>query len=599
MRSTLYLVLFALLVVFTGCREEGDLITTTTGELPPPITITATVTTVVVTQDGTPINNATITGLGDLGTINPDGSLTISEATLDPDGQVVTVTSPGHWPERRVLMPAGDGELLETFVMEPKVKAGDIDPSAGGIIEIAENFSVELPANTIVTNEDGTPYDGVVEVYVNHDAPENEQELLNSMGNALAMNADGSMSALETYGMMDIALESPAGDPLVLDESTPAEVKMPIEPGTEARGPEEVPFWVLSPEGFWLPAGFATLAPGCYVVYIVASGTCNVDVPHPVTRLCGRFLDAGGFPLTHSPFSVAVEGGMVCGTSRVNCDGEWCINVAAGVPLAIVITDPCDSTNQYIVAVDSVAANTSRDLGDIVIDLTNAAFYANVTDCSGAGLPDVGLTEIWANGYGGNNGEYFAPDGDGQTVVSLTDCDGGEVLVQAFTNDYRAASPLYRRDAENSEPQDFIVCGELEADEFFTLSIDGEEIPITELAPVYWPNNETYNWQVRAAGMYNGEEYSLFFRFSNPTVGDFASEEAFAAVYRLEPGQDYGEGRVYVDPSQQINLVGTMVSSEGDIFEGNFNALMNLQNDAAQTVEGANLSVTASFRIRL
>lgn len=598
MRYTLPFAFSLLLLVFTGCREEGEIITTTTGNIPPPSIITGTFTTFVLDQGGGPVADYTITGLGSAGTENPDGSITIDGAQLSSEGTVVTVTSPGNWPERRVLMPAGDGELRETFVMEPKVKAGEIDPASGGLIELGENFSVELPANTVVTTADGTPYDGVVEVYVNHDAPESQEEMLNSMGNALAMMADGTMRNLESYGMMDIALESPAGEPLTLDESTPAEVKMPIAEETQMRGPDQVPFWILSPEGFWLPAGFATLAPGCYVVYITSSGTCNVDVPHPVTRICGRFVDAGGFPLTHSPFAVELVGGMYCSASRIDCNGEFCVDVAAGVPLALIVSDPC-SDNQIIVAIEPVDSNTLRELGDIIIDLANTAFYANVTDCAGTGLPDVGQTEIWANGYGGNNGEYFAPGGDGQTVVSLTDCDNDEVLVQAFTTDYSASSPVYRRSAEDNTPQTFVVCGDLDADEFFTLTVDGQEIAITELAPVYWPNNETFTWQVRAAGTFDGEEYSLFFKFSEPAVGPFAASDGFAAVYRLAPGQAYGEGRVYVDPEQEIRLVGTSVSAEGDVFEGSFDATMQLQNDAAQTVEGVNIPVTASFRIKL
>jgi hypothetical protein len=71
------------------------------------------------------------------------------------------------------------------------------------------------------------------------------------------------------------------------------------------------------------------------------------------------------------------------------------------------------------------------------------------------------------------------------------------------------------------------------------------------------------------------------------------------AIYRLEQGQDYGEGRVYVDPEQELGLTGIDVSAEGDVFEGSFDATMNLQNDASQSVEAVNLQVTATFRIKL
>ncbi|MEM6769515.1 MAG: hypothetical protein AAF597_02925, partial [Bacteroidota bacterium] len=341
MRSILY-PLALLLLLFTACREEGDLVTTTTGSVPPPTIITPTVTSVVVTREGNPVNDVSISGLGSAGTLNPDGTISIDAGQLNPDGTMVTISSPGFWPENRVLMPGPNGaDLRESFVMEPKVKAGEIDVTTGGTIEIAENFSVTLPANTIAKTEDGTAYEGPVEVYVNHDAPEDFNEMLNSAGNALAMMEDGTMATLESYGMMDIALETPNGDPLVLDESTKAEVRMPIAPETQMRGPDEVPFWVLDPAGFWLPAGVATLAPGCYVVYIVSSGTCNIDIPHPTARLCGRFVDAGGFPLTHSPFSGAPVDGMLCGAARIDCNGEFCIDVIADIPLALSVLDPC------------------------------------------------------------------------------------------------------------------------------------------------------------------------------------------------------------------------------------------------------------------
>ncbi|MEO0733410.1 MAG: hypothetical protein AAFZ52_11285 [Bacteroidota bacterium] len=594
--------LFALLaLLLVGCREDSETITVTTGELPEPNIIRGTVTSVVVNTDGETVDDYDISGVAQDREPNPDGSMTILGSELDPNGTVIRVNSPGHWPETRVLMPAanGGGEYREVFVMEPKERVGTLNPEAGGTIDLGENFSVTIPENTVATLADGTAYDGPIDVFLNHDPPESLEEMLNSPINALAQLDNGEMAALESYGMMDIALETPGGDLVKLDPNTPAEVRLPIKAATAAGAPDEVKFWYLDPNGFWLPDGVARLAPGCYVVYIVASGGYNVDVPHPVTRLCGRFLDAGGFPLPHSPFSVNVVGGMVCGASRVDCDGNWCINVAAGVPLALIVQDPCDENNIYVINVeDGVPANSSRDLGDIVVDLANAAFYAEVVNCEG-GLPDLSQLEIWANGYGGNDGEYFAPDNTGRTVVSITECNDDEVLVQAFTSDFRAASPVYRRATEDSDLQSFVVCSELEADEMFELSIGAEPVTITELAPIYWPNNEEFNWQVRASGMHNGEEYVLFFNFSDPQEGNFADSDARAAIYRLAPGQEFEDGRVYVDPEQKLNLVGTAVSATGDEFSGTFSTRMNLQNNAARTVEEVGVTVEASFRIKL
>lgn len=572
--------------------------TTVTGDLPTPVIITATVTAVTQDRAGNVLTDATFTGLGPERQVNPDGSVTIPASQLDPNGTAVTVTKPGFWPENRFLMPAGDGELRETFVMEPKVKAGQINPATGGTIELGENFSVKLQPGTVVTTEDGTPYTGDVEIYINHDAPEDADEMLNSALNFPARLASGEEAALESYGMMDIALEAPDGTPLVLGANTPAEVRMPIDQSTEAKGPDEVPFWILDPSGFWLPAGVARLAPGCYVVYITSSGTCNVDVPHPVTRICGRFVDPNGLPLTHSPFLVSLDGGMSCSASRVDCDGYFCVNVAANAPLFFNVTDLCTG-EIFVFAVEPVDANTSRDIGEITVDLTNPVFVATVRDCSGMALPDLDKTEIWVGGNGGNDGEYFAPGREGMTVINVIDCSGEDLLVQAFTNDYKASSRVVRRAADEDLPTEFVVCGELSENEYFQMTIGGVDVPITELVPVYWPDNGAFDWLIRAAGELDGEVYSLFLQFAEPKEGGFTDEEASAAIYRLLPGQDYGEGRVYVDPQQKVNLQGISVSEDGMTFEGTFDVSMNLQNDVAQTVEATGVVVQVSFLLEL
>ncbi len=587
------------LLLLASCRKDGVITTTVTGDVPTPPIVTSTITVLTTDRNENTLSDATITGLSPSALqINPDGSVTIRADQLDPNGTAVTVTKPGFWPENRLLMPAGDGELRETFVMEPKVKAGEIDPTTGGMIELGDNFSVSLPANSVVTTEDGTPYTGEVEVYVNHDAPEDADEMLNSALNFPAMTADGQEAALESYGMLDIALEAPDGSPLVLSADTPAEVRLPIAADTEANAPDEVPFWVLDPSGFWLPEGVARLAPGCYVVFIRSSGTHNVDVPHPVTRICGRFVDPNGLPLTHSPFLVTLDGGMSCSAARVDCEGNFCVNVAANVPLFFSVTDPC-TEEVFVYAIEPIAENTSSNIGEITVDLTNPVFVALVRDCNGEALPASDSTEIWVGGNGGNDGEYFAPDNDGQTVINLIDCSGDDLFIQAFTKDYRAASRVVRRSADEEIPAEFVVCGELGADEYFDLTIGGVSVPITELAPIYWPDNGSFTWLVRAAGELDGEEYSLFLQFSAPREGDFPSEEASAAIYRLFPGQDYGDGRVYVDPDQEIGLKGTTLSEDGMTFEGMFNVEMNLQNDAAQTVEETGVEVQVTFRLEL
>lgn len=587
-----------LLLVLTGCREEGETISTeVTGVIPPPVIIQATVTSVVIDQNGSPIDNATITGLGPGTRNNPDGSVTIDASSLSSDGTLVTISAPGKWPERRVLMPAGNGELVETFVLEDKIKAGEIMPANGGTIQLGTGFSVTLPANTIVTDENGNAYTGPVEVFINHDAPEDRVEMLNSPGNALAMLPDGSTASLESFGMMDIALEAPDGTPLTLDVSTPAEVRMPLDAATVPTAPDEVDFWVLDPNGFWLPDGTATLGPDCYIVFITSSGGYNCDVPRPAARLCATLKSPAGIPITHLPFSIDITGGFSCWNATLDCDGEFCAWVAAETDLQLVLTDVCTGA-MVTVAIDPIPQGTQFDAGDVEIDFSSTSFVAAVASCGGAGLPDLSQNEIWINGYGSAGG-FVSTQPDGTAFVSDVSCGTEDVLIQAFTRDYKAASRLVRRTGDDDSPQTLEVCGDIDADENFTLLIDGTELTVSELAPIYWPGNGNFNWLFRAGANFGGEEYSLLLNISEPRVGTFAAGNAAIAIYRLTPGQQYGEGRVYVDPSPSLEVTGIAYDSETGVFEGSYSATMNLQNDVAQTVEAVNLPVSGAFRIKL
>ena len=586
----------ALLLLLTACYQDDVSVTINdTGDPPPPTVIRTTFTMVVVDGRGNPIDDATIDGLDGAVDVTPTGELRINSANLSSEGTLVTVSSPGTWPERRLLVPAGDGQLLETFVLEEKVKAGSIDPTTGGRIDLAENFSVEIPANAVVTTADGAAYTGPVEVFINHDAPEDGAEMLNSPGNALAVMPDGSMANLESYGMMDIALETPAGAPLELSADNPAEVRMPLLATTTPDAPPTVPFWVLDPNGFWQDAGIATLGDNCYVVYVNVSGGYNCDIPRPAARVCGRLVDANGYPLTHTAYAFHIAEGWSCWNARTDCNGEFCALIAAEAALNIYVTDSC-SGEALVVPVPALAANEFLELGDITLELPSVAFPIEVSGCTGDPFP-AGV-EVWVNGYGGQEGRYIGYDAAGRGAVSIPDCNGADVFVQAFTPDYKAATRRIQRNTDEGLLEELVLCPGLSANENFTLTIDDQPIPVSELAAIYWPDNGNFNWLLRAGAVVNGEEYSFLLNFSEPQIGEYATEAARLAIYRLDPGEAYGEGLVYVDPTETLVLTGTSLSNDG-VFEATVTATMNLQDDVAQRVDAVNQVVTANFRIEL
>lgn len=595
MRHLILLLLLAALL--SGCYQDDTIVTTVdTGVAPPPTIIRTTVTTVVVDERGNPLDNATISGLNGTTEVTVNGDLRIDASDLSTDGTLVTVSSPGKWPERRLLVPAGDGQLRETFVLEDKVRAGTIDPAAGGRIDLADNFSVTIPANAVVTDADGNPYDGPVEVYVNHDAPEDATEMLNSPGNAPAMLENGSLANLESYGMMDLALEAPDGTPLTLDANNPAEVRMPLLPTTTPTAPNTIPFWFLDPAGFWQDAGTATLGDDCYVVFVNVSGGYNCDIPRPAARLCGRLVDANGYPLTHMAYAFHISDGWSCWNALTDCNGEFCALVAADTELTLFVTDECTG-EVTLVAIDPVAVGMTRDLGGVTVDLPISAFPVTVASCAGGDLPAD--TELWANGYGGEDGEFIPLGEGGVGFVSLPNCvDDTEVFVQAFTRDLRYASRRIQQDADATVPQELELCNLLSGEESFSLTIDGTAIPVTELTAIYWPDNGNFNWVLRAGALYEGEEYSFLLNFSDVLSGPYPTGEAALAIYRLSPGAAYGEGLVYVDPDETVRLLGTQIGP-GSLFSATVTATMNLQDDVAQTVNAAALTVEANFTVEL
>lgn len=587
--------LFLLAVSLSACYTDNtDVTTRDTGSAPPPDVVYTTVADVRVANPDTPLDDATITGLTTEPGRTINGELTIDAGTLPPNGGMVTVATDGNWPENRFLLPAGDGQFIEPVVPEPKVRAGSIDPATGGRIDLAANFSVEIPAGAVVTTADGQPYDGPIEVFINHDAPEDGAEMLNSPGNAPARMPDGSLANLESLGMMDIALESPGGDPLELAAGSEAEVRMPLEAATADEAPATAPFWVLDTDGFWQDAGVATLGDNCYVVYVRVSGGYNVDIPHPGARFCGRLVDANGNPLTHTAYSFHLEDGWSCWNARTDCNGEFCALVAAETALEIYVTDSC-SNEVFTIPVGPLTAETDFDAGDITIDIPSVAFPIAVSSCDGGTLPAE--TEVWVNGYGGRAGRYIGYNADGSGFVSIPDCGAGEVVIQSFTPDYRASTRIVTRGSGEVEVLE--TCPDLGPNESFSLTIGDEDVPVSELGAIYWPENGDWDYVLRAAGILNGEEYSLLMNLSSTAPGTYAAPDVRLVVYRLAPGQGYGENLQYVDPLETISVTITDFNEATGTVSGTISASVNLQNEVAQTVDRVNIPLTATFSLEL
>jgi hypothetical protein len=262
--------------------EVPDTVSTDPTPKPPAIVDNIIVTNVqgrILDETGKPMFGVTVIAGGKTTSTDEFGIFTLNEVLVSEHSSFIKAEAPGYFTGSRTIVSEANGNGFVQIKMIRKKVIGSFDASSGGEITTEGNATIKFSQASITTSS-GEAYEGTVKVYsafLNPDAA-NFNDIM--PGDLRGLNADSQSVALKSYGMLNVKLETEAGQELQIASGKNAEIRMKVPASLAATAPADIPLWHFSEyDGKWREEGKATLQNGWYVGSVSHFSTWNCDVP--------------------------------------------------------------------------------------------------------------------------------------------------------------------------------------------------------------------------------------------------------------------------------------------------------------------------------
>jgi len=342
----------------------------------------------------------------------------------------LTVNSSGKFDGFRRVPLLEDKLNYTRVLLKEKVSLGRLSASQGGELSHNSEAVISLPANGIV-DATGQSYSGDYNVFMSWIDPTSEDLNLRMVGDLSAIDSEGELVGLSTYGMLQVELEAEDGSELNLSEGSTAVLEFPVPQSIRANAPTEIPLWNYNEaNGYWVEEGSAVLDGDKYVGEVSHFSTWNVDVEIDPVDIWGSIVTSD---LTKglSYFQVRLGGDSFQGTGGWLCDdGSFrFINVPSGEVLTLEILNYC---GEIIETINLGPYEPGKiELGSMTIsddaEITFVNVKGNGIDCNNNALTE-GLVTINFE----NDSYSFPIESDGSFDFTFPTCAEFEANVQVF-----------------------------------------------------------------------------------------------------------------------------------------------------------------------
>lgn len=360
------LVSLLLLVVFSCKKEEDDIVSPDREYSPRVIQETygnAKLVGFVNDKNGNPLADVTVFFGEEKTTTGSDGSYQLNTLSAGSNKRI--------WFEKDGY--ASTQKLADISEELPNRIDASLFPigktmkmtSDGGKIE-TENFSVEIEPGRFVYS-DGT----LVEEDVIVEATAflaTDDELLNAFpGEFRGTRTDGSTTAIESFGFIDVELKVETGEPVQLADGVNAKIKIKAP----NNAPSSIPMWHYDEDkAKWIEEGVGKLNEGFYTADVSHFTKWNWDRPYDETsKIVGRVIDSDGNPIEGAS---VVQKGITYrfqNSTKTNEDGKFELLAPESNESEIkVLFDIYGST--VVNFITSPTKGFSNNIGDIEISIS-------------------------------------------------------------------------------------------------------------------------------------------------------------------------------------------------------------------------------------
>lgn len=355
------------IIIFSTCKKN-DLGKNDTPVSPDP-TITASIAGLVTDINNVAITSATVTAGTSVTTPDANGRFTISNAKLDKDAGVVTISKSGYFTGARTFVPSAGSVNNVKIQLIPKKVAGSFDAGSGGAINILGGGKVDFGSASVINASTGASFSGNVSASTLFLNPTDSNFKVYMPRDLQGIDANNNKGVLRSYGIAAVELDDASGNKLQLAQGKTATITLPIIPTLLSDAPATVPLWYFDDtKGLWKQEGTAAKQGNNYVGTVKHFSFWSAGQLTQAIKLTITFKDSAGNVLPNKKVWISSpSNGAVTG-----------------------YTDNAGTVSGFVPANDALTMQVSDDVCGILIYKMNIGPFSN----------DTNLGNITVSNYG-------------------------------------------------------------------------------------------------------------------------------------------------------------------------------------------------------
>ncbi len=249
----------------------------------------------VVNSTGTPISGATITNSAGATLATTDALGTYSFSGVS-GSQKIIATAAGHF--STFFVPNISGAISLDFTLQSTTgiqstlsltgltTAGDV--TATGTARSSNNVEIVFPQNSVVNGAGAAVADAVLKV---GNITVSDAGSVDVFPGYFLGDISGSNQPIESYGYLNVELETSGGDALALDPAIGATIRLPLDP--DPVGENSIDTWKLNEAtGVWTKTGTATRVGSTNVFQFNVTTFSWYNIDKPLTDTCTLTVNA-------------------------------------------------------------------------------------------------------------------------------------------------------------------------------------------------------------------------------------------------------------------------------------------------------------------
>jgi hypothetical protein len=579
------LVFFTALLFFS-CQKEFSIDGGSSNQLPDLTTKISSSVSGFVTDE----NNAAVMGASvqfGASTITTDkyGYFEVKNVQVVKQAAVVTVNKPGYFKGIKTYMAKEGKAAFFRIKLIPKIIAGNINATSGGIVTLSNGLSVKLPAAAVVNAATNAAYTGMVNVaayWINPEAADLNQVM---PGDLRGIDTDGAIKLLQTFGMAAVELTGASGELLQIAGGKKATLTLTIPSSLSASAPATIPLWYFDEaNGLWKEEGSATKTGNTYVGDVSHFSFWNCDFPGPMVQFDCTLKDAAGNALSYTLVRITVVSTSNARYGYTDSAGYVAGLVPANSNLLMEVFAN-SNCGPAVYSQTFATTNMNISLGTVIIPTTNhlATITGTVTNCANTPV---------TNGYvlmqDGNVFSRYSLNNLGAFSFNIICCSFPQTIIligEDVTNAQQSASVTYNvANAGNNPVGNIQACGTT-TQQFINYTINSINYSYTSPADTFhYSNNNQSSITISAVKIPNTTN-NVNFAMANAGIGVGSNQN----LQNFNPSQISDTFRITTPILVNITEYGAVGQFAAGTFTGIFTGASpgNIQ-----------YNVTCNFRIR-